>query len=38
MDKKLGNFLIGAAGVLILLSMSMFVVDQRQSAIVFQLG
>ncbi len=38
MDKKLGNFLIGAAGILILLSMSMFVVDQRQSAIVFQLG
>lgn len=38
MDKKLGNFLIGAAGVLIMLSMSMFVVDQRQSAIVFQLG
>lgn len=38
MDKKFGNFLIGAVGVLVLLSMSMFVVDQRQSAIVFQLG
>ena len=32
------NLLIGIAAGLILLSMSMFVVDQRQNAIVFQLG
>jgi membrane protease subunit HflC len=38
MNKKIGNVLIAAAVVLILLSMSMFVVDQRQNAIVFQLG
>jgi len=38
MKKKIGNVLIAAAVVLILLSMSMFVVDQRQNAIVFQLG
>jgi modulator of FtsH protease HflC len=38
MNKSLGNVLIGLAVVLILMSMSMFVVDQRQNAIVFQLG
>lgn len=38
MDKNIGNILIGAVGVLILLSMSVFMVDQRQNAIVFQLG
>jgi membrane protease subunit HflC len=38
MNKKIGNVLIAAAVALILLSMSMFVVDQRQNAIVFQLG
>ncbi|OGS94346.1 MAG: HflC protein, partial [Gallionellales bacterium RBG_16_56_9] len=32
------NVLIGAVAVLVVLSMSIFVVDQRQSAIVFQLG
>ena len=38
MNKKIGNVLIVAAIALILMSMSMFVVDQRQNAIVFQLG
>jgi membrane protease subunit HflC len=38
MDKNIGNILIGAVGALILLSMSIFMVDQRQNAIVFQLG
>jgi modulator of FtsH protease HflC len=38
MKMNIGNFLIGLAIALILLSMSMFVVDQRQNAIVFQLG
>ncbi|MDD2913759.1 MAG: protease modulator HflC [Gallionella sp.] len=38
MNKTISNILVGAAGALILLSMSMFVVDQRQDAIVFQLG
>jgi len=38
MNKKLGNILILAVAVLILLNMSVFVVDQRQNAIVFQLG
>lgn len=32
------NFLVGLAVVLILASMSIFIVDQRQTAIVFQLG
>ncbi|MDR2196011.1 MAG: protease modulator HflC [Gallionellaceae bacterium] len=36
--KSLNNLLIGTVVVLILLSLSFFVVDQRQSAIVFQLG
>ncbi len=38
MNKTTGNVLIGAVAALVLLSMSMFVVDQRQAAIVFQLG
>jgi modulator of FtsH protease HflC len=38
MKNKLGNFLVGVIVVLILFSLSMFVVDQRQAAIVFQLG
>jgi membrane protease subunit HflC len=38
MKLNIGNALIGLAVALILLSMSMFVVDQRQNAIVFQLG
>ena len=32
------NLLIGAVTVLIMASLSLFVVDQRQTAIVFQLG
>ncbi|MDP1635584.1 MAG: protease modulator HflC, partial [Gallionellaceae bacterium] len=32
------NFLVGGVAVLILASMSLFVVDQRQTAIVFQLS
>ncbi|MDD5384489.1 MAG: protease modulator HflC [Gallionella sp.] len=38
MNKSIGNILIGAVAALVLLSMSVFVVDQRQDAIVFQLG
>jgi membrane protease subunit HflC len=38
MNKKIANVLIATAVALILLSMSVFVVDQRQNAIVFQLG
>ena len=38
MNKKIGNVLIGAVAALVLLGMSVFVVDQRQNAIVFQLG
>lgn len=38
MNKSIGNLLIGAVAGLVLLSMSVFVVDQRQDAIVFQLG
>lgn len=38
MNKNIGNILIGAVAALVLLSMSVFVVDQRQRAIVFQLG
>jgi len=38
MNKKMTNVLIATAVALILLSMSVFVVDQRQNAIVFQLG
>ncbi|HTN94729.1 MAG TPA: protease modulator HflC [Gallionella sp.] len=38
MKRNIGNALIVLAVALILLSMGMFVVDQRQNAIVFQLG
>jgi len=38
MNKTMVNVLIAAVAVLILLSMTVFVVDQRQNAIVFQLG
>jgi membrane protease subunit HflC len=38
MNKSIGNILIAAVGALVLLSMSVYVVDQRQRAIVFQLG
>lgn len=38
MMKNLGNILVGTIVLLILVSLSFFVVDQRQSAIVFQLG
>ena len=38
MKSNVANILIGAVLVLITLSLSMFVVDQRQSAIVLQLG
>ena len=38
MNKSTTNVLIGAVAVLVVLSMSIFVVDQRQNAIVFQLG
>ena len=38
MNKSFNNVLIGAVVAIILASMSVFVVDQRQSAIVFQLG
>jgi len=38
MNSRIGNILMGAVALLVLLSMSMFVVDQRQRAIVFQLG
>jgi membrane protease subunit HflC len=38
MSKNLGAFLIGLLVVLVVLSGSMFTVDQRQNAMVFQLG
>ncbi len=38
MKSNMANMLIGAVAVLILASLSLFVVDQRQTAIVFQLG
>src|SRR5574340_290983 len=38
MNQNIGNVLIGAVAALVLLSMSVFVVDQRQDAIVFQFG
>lgn len=38
MKTSIANVLIGAVIALILLSLSLFVVDQRQNAIVFQLG
>ncbi|HEY0666005.1 MAG TPA: protease modulator HflC [Gallionella sp.] len=38
MIKNMNNLLIAVIAALVLLSMSVFVVDQRQNAIVFQLG
>ena len=38
MNKTITNVLIGGVVLLIVASMSVFVVDQRQNAIVFQLG
>ena len=38
MKTSFGNILIGAVALLVLFSLSMFVVDQRQTAILFQLG
>jgi membrane protease subunit HflC len=38
MSKSLGTFLVGLLVVLVVLSASMFTVDQRQNAVVFQLG
>lgn len=38
MKRNFGPILIGLAGLLLVLSMSMFVVDQRQNSIVFRLG
>lgn len=38
MKPNMTNFLVGAVVALILASMSTFIVDQRQTAIVFQLG
>ena len=38
MKKHLGTLLVGAIAVLIVASFSLFVVDQRQNAIVFRLG
>ena len=38
MNKYIGNLVVGVIALLILLSLSVFVVDQRQNAIVFQLG
>jgi len=38
MSKSISNILIGMVAALIVLSMTVFVVDQRQNAIVFQLG
>ncbi|HCI53655.1 MAG TPA: protease modulator HflC [Gallionella sp.] len=38
MKTNVANILIGAVLVLILLSLSLFIVDQRQTVIVFQLG
>ena len=38
MNRNMSTILIGAIAVLILLTLSVFTVDQRQNAIVFQLG
>jgi len=38
MKVNMGNLLVGVIALLAILSMSLFVVDQRQTAIVFQLG
>jgi modulator of FtsH protease HflC len=37
-SKYLGNIVVGIIALMIVLSLSVFVVDQRQNAIVFQLG
>ena len=38
MNKYVGNILVGVIALMILLSLSVYTVDQRQNAIVFQLG
>jgi len=38
MSKNIGSFLIGLVVLLVVLSASMYTVDQRQNALVFQLG
>lgn len=38
MKNNLGNIMAGVVAVIILISLSLFVVDQRQTAIVFELG
>lgn len=38
MKASIGNILIGAIALLVILNMTMFVVDQRQTVVVFQLG
>ncbi len=38
MKRNFGPILIGVAALLLILSMSMFIVDQRQNSIVFRLG
>jgi modulator of FtsH protease HflC len=38
MKRNFGPILVGAVALLLILSMSMFVVDQRQNSIVFRLG
>ncbi|MFZ0105295.1 MAG: SPFH domain-containing protein, partial [Thiobacillus sp.] len=38
MNKSFGTILVGLVLVLVVLSASMFTVDQRQNALVFQLG
>lgn len=38
MKINIANILIGTVVVLVIASLSLFIVDQRQSAIVFQLG
>ena len=38
MKTNVANVLVGVALALILLSLSLFIVDQRQTVIVFQLG
>ena len=38
MKRNLGAFLVGLVVLLVILSLSLFVVDQRQNAIVFRLG
>ncbi|MEQ1813605.1 MAG: protease modulator HflC [Candidatus Nitrotoga sp.] len=38
MKASIGNILIGAIALIVILNMTMFVVDQRQTVVVFQLG